>query len=104
MPAAGGKANIYDIQPQMWAYERTAEGGTQPYRAFVSIPGHLWSTFEKPHYRARSCCAGSPRRGSARILMSSVSRRRFPRLRIPRAGRRSRSRRWRIWRCIPTSR
>jgi putative membrane-bound dehydrogenase-like protein len=51
-PAEGGKANIYDIQPQMWAYERTAEGGTQPYRAFVSIPGHLWSTFEMPHYRA----------------------------------------------------
>ncbi|MGB8170847.1 MAG: PVC-type heme-binding CxxCH protein [Chthoniobacteraceae bacterium] len=51
-PAEGGKAHIYDIQPQMWTYERTAEGGTQPYRAFVSIPGHLWSTFEMPHYRA----------------------------------------------------
>jgi putative membrane-bound dehydrogenase-like protein len=50
--AAGGKVNIYDIQPQMWAYEHTAEGGTQPYRAFVSIPGHLYFTFEKPHYRA----------------------------------------------------
>ncbi len=51
-PAAGGKANIYDIQPQMWVYERTAEGGAQPYRAFVSIPGHLWGTFERPNYRA----------------------------------------------------
>jgi putative membrane-bound dehydrogenase-like protein len=51
-PAEGGKANIYDIQPQMWTYERTADGGTQPYRAFVSIPGHLWSTFERPNYRA----------------------------------------------------
>lgn len=50
--AEGGKANIYDIQPQMWTYERTAEGGTKPYRAFVSIPGHLYSTFELPQYRA----------------------------------------------------
>jgi len=51
-PVEGGKANVYDIQPQMWTYERTAEGGTQPYRAFVSIPGHLYGTFEKPNYRA----------------------------------------------------
>ncbi|MEP6668541.1 MAG: PVC-type heme-binding CxxCH protein [Chthoniobacter sp.] len=50
--ADGGKANIYDIQPQMWTYERTAEGGTKPYRAFVTIPGHLYSTFELPQYRA----------------------------------------------------
>ncbi|WP_165920185.1 PVC-type heme-binding CxxCH protein [Chthoniobacter flavus] len=50
--APGGKANVYDIQPQMWVYERTAEGGTKPYRAFVSIPGHLYSTFELPQYRA----------------------------------------------------
>ncbi len=50
--AAGGKPHIYDIQPQMWTYERKAEGATQPYRAFVSIPGHLWGTFEKPNYRA----------------------------------------------------
>ena len=48
----GGKTHIYDIQPQMWTYERTIEGGVQPYRAFVSIPGHLYTTFEKPHYRA----------------------------------------------------
>ena len=50
--AEGGKANIFDIQPQMWTYERTAEGGTKPYRAFVTIPGHLYSTFELPQYRA----------------------------------------------------
>ena len=30
-PAAGGKANIYDIQPQMWTYERTfAKDGDVP--------------------------------------------------------------------------
>jgi uncharacterized protein len=44
--AEGGKANIYDIQPQMWTYEK------DNYRAFVSIPGHLYSTFEQPNYRA----------------------------------------------------
>ncbi len=45
-PVEGGKATIYDIQPQMWAYEKDA------YRAFVCIPGHLYSTFEQPFYRA----------------------------------------------------
>ncbi len=50
--AEGGRAHIYDIQPQMWVYERKLEGGTEPYRAFVSIPGHLYGTFEKPHFRA----------------------------------------------------
>lgn len=56
--AEGGKAHIYDIQPQMWAYERgfAKEGedvtrGTS-YRAFVSIPGHLFKTFALPQYRA----------------------------------------------------
>ena len=41
----GGKAHIYDIQPMMWAYEKAN------YRAFVTIPGHLYSTFEQPFYR-----------------------------------------------------
>jgi putative membrane-bound dehydrogenase-like protein len=50
--AEGGKAHIYDIQAQMWTYERTIEGGSQPYRAFVSIPGHLYKSFALPHYRA----------------------------------------------------
>ncbi|MEQ1861180.1 MAG: PVC-type heme-binding CxxCH protein, partial [Chthoniobacteraceae bacterium] len=44
--AEGGKAHIYDIQPQMWAYEKDG------YRAFVSIPGHLFKTFALPQYRA----------------------------------------------------
>ena len=51
-PAEGNKSHIYDIQPQMWTYERTVEGATTPYRAFVSIPGHLYTTFAKPNYRA----------------------------------------------------
>jgi type 1 glutamine amidotransferase len=33
-------------QPQMWTYEKA------DYRALVIIPGHLYSTFERPNYRA----------------------------------------------------
>ncbi len=44
--------NIYDIQPQMWTYERTIAGGTKGYRSFVSIPGHLYENFNRPNYRA----------------------------------------------------
>jgi type 1 glutamine amidotransferase len=44
--------NIYDIQPQMWTYERTLPSATKPYRAFVSIPGHLYVNFNRPNYRA----------------------------------------------------
>ncbi|MBK1882241.1 ThuA domain-containing protein [Luteolibacter pohnpeiensis] len=34
------------VQAQMWTYEK------DHYRAFVTIPGHLYSTFERPNYRA----------------------------------------------------
>lgn len=44
--------NIYDVQPQMWTYERTVSGGAKPYRAFVSIPGHRYENFNRPNYRA----------------------------------------------------
>jgi putative membrane-bound dehydrogenase-like protein len=44
--------NIYDIQPQMWTYERTIAGAAKPYRAFVSLPGHLYENFNRPNYRA----------------------------------------------------
>ncbi|HZO83964.1 MAG TPA: PVC-type heme-binding CxxCH protein, partial [Verrucomicrobiae bacterium] len=43
--------HIYNVIPQMWVYENTLEGG-KPYRSFVSIPGHKYSSFEAPHYRA----------------------------------------------------
>ena len=36
----------------MWTYERTADGGRTPYRAFVSIPGHLYENFNRPNYRS----------------------------------------------------
>ncbi|GAA5126916.1 ThuA domain-containing protein [Luteolibacter yonseiensis] len=34
------------VQAQIWTYEK------DNYRAFVSIPGHLIGTFERPNYRA----------------------------------------------------
>ncbi|HKQ39499.1 MAG TPA: PVC-type heme-binding CxxCH protein [Verrucomicrobiae bacterium] len=43
--------HVYNVIPQMWVYENALDGG-QPYRAFVSIPGHKYSSFEAPHYRA----------------------------------------------------
>ncbi|HEY2952633.1 MAG TPA: PVC-type heme-binding CxxCH protein, partial [Verrucomicrobiae bacterium] len=44
--AAGGKPSVYDIQPQMWTYEK------DDYRAFVSILGHKYASFSMPHVRA----------------------------------------------------
>jgi putative membrane-bound dehydrogenase-like protein len=52
LTGGGKRVSIYDVQPQMWTYERTVEGGTTPYRAFVSIPGHLYENFNRPNYRA----------------------------------------------------
>ncbi|HEY1171468.1 MAG TPA: PVC-type heme-binding CxxCH protein [Verrucomicrobiae bacterium] len=46
-----GKITVYDIQPQMWTYEKTLSGG-QPYRSFVHIPGHMYTNFSQPHFRA----------------------------------------------------
>jgi len=44
--------NIYDIQPQIWSYERQLEGAPRGYRAFVSLPGHRYANFNRPNYRA----------------------------------------------------
>ena len=44
--------SVFVIAPQMWTYEKTWEGGSAPYRAFVSIPGHEYASFQTPHYRA----------------------------------------------------
>ena len=52
LTGGGKRVSIYDFQPQMWTYERTAEGGRTPYRAFVSIPGHLYENFNRPNYRS----------------------------------------------------
>jgi putative membrane-bound dehydrogenase-like protein len=52
LTGGGKRVSIYDVQPQMWTYERTADGGRTPYRAFVSIPGHLYENFNRPNYRS----------------------------------------------------
>jgi putative membrane-bound dehydrogenase-like protein len=44
--------NVHIIAPQIWTYERTMENGTAPYRAFVSLSGHEYASFNTPHYRA----------------------------------------------------
>ena len=36
--------------PQIWVYQNQLEGG-RPYRAFVSLLGHHFSTFSSPHVR-----------------------------------------------------
>lgn len=46
LTAGGKKVSIYDIQPQIWTYEK------ENYRAFVSIPGHWYKNFDRPNYRA----------------------------------------------------
>lgn len=52
LTGGGKRVSIYDIQPQMWTYERKIADGTKPYRAFVSIPGHYYENFNRPNYRA----------------------------------------------------
>src|SRR5881296_3677015 len=44
--------SIYDVAPQMWTLERKLPGGTTPYRAFVSIPGHRTKSFDYLPFRA----------------------------------------------------
>jgi len=47
--ARGGsssKPSVYDIQPQMWTYEK------DNHRSFVSLLGHNYKTFDLPHVRA----------------------------------------------------
>jgi putative membrane-bound dehydrogenase-like protein len=51
LTGGGTRVSVYDIQPQMWTYERTVAGAHSPYRAFVSIPGHRYDTFNRPNYR-----------------------------------------------------
>ena len=43
--------NVHIIAPQIWTYEKTLEVGATPYRAFVSLPGHEYVSFNTPQYR-----------------------------------------------------
>ena len=44
--------DVFNVHPQLWTYEKTLDGGSKPYRAFVSLPGHDYDVFNTPHYRA----------------------------------------------------
>jgi len=46
LTGGGKKVSVYDVQPQMWTYEK------ENYRAFVSLPGHLYANFSRPNMRA----------------------------------------------------
>ena len=54
-PARGNpqpaEPQIGRLIPQIWVYQNQLEGG-QPYRAFVSLLGHHFTTFASPHVRA----------------------------------------------------
>jgi putative membrane-bound dehydrogenase-like protein len=52
LTGGGKRVSVYDVQPQIWTYERTIEGGRTPYRSMVSIPGHLYENFNRVNYRA----------------------------------------------------
>jgi type 1 glutamine amidotransferase len=39
-----------NIVPQLWTYEKTLPGG-RPYRAFVTLQGHLYSNFDQSAYQ-----------------------------------------------------
>ena len=46
LTGGGKKVSVYDIQPQVWTYSKDS------YRAFVCIPGHNYSNFSRPNFRA----------------------------------------------------
>lgn len=43
--------SVFVIAPQLWTYEKSWEGSKEPYRAFVSLPGHEFKSFQTPHYQ-----------------------------------------------------
>jgi type 1 glutamine amidotransferase len=48
--APAPEPEIGRLIPQIWVYQHQLEGG-QPYRAFVNLLGHHFSTFSSPHFR-----------------------------------------------------
>jgi type 1 glutamine amidotransferase len=49
--APAAEPAIGNLIPQIWVYQNQLEGG-RPYRAFVSLLGHHFTSFESPHVRA----------------------------------------------------
>ncbi len=75
----GGKVSVYDIQPQMWVYEK------DNYRAFVSIPGHNHASFSLPHFRA-ALLRGIAWTGKRTNLDEFASKEEVASLRYPEGG------------------
>ena len=48
--AGADRANVFDIQPQIWTYEPPAADGITPHRAFVALQGEA-ATLNHPSYR-----------------------------------------------------
>ena len=46
------KGHVGEEVPEIWTYENTLAGGTQPYRAFVWMQGHNYSNFTDPKIAA----------------------------------------------------
>jgi type 1 glutamine amidotransferase len=42
------KGHHGEVVPQIWTYERTIDGGSAPYRAFVWMQGHNYANFADP--------------------------------------------------------
>jgi putative membrane-bound dehydrogenase-like protein len=77
--------HIYNVIPQMWTYENKLEGAAEGYRAFVSIPGHKYSSFNLPHYRA-VLLRGMAWAGKRANLDEFVSKTELASLRYPEGG------------------
>lgn len=50
-PQRADRANIYDLQAQMWAYEAPASAGGKPHRAFAALQGAA-TTFQHASFQA----------------------------------------------------
>ena len=70
LTGGGKKVSIYDIQPQMWTYERTVEAAARPTAPSSRFPGISTRT-STARTTGRSCCAASPGPASAPTSTSS---------------------------------
>jgi len=63
-----------NIVPQLWTYEKTLPGG-RPYRAFVTLQGHLYANFEQSAYQTillRGIAWAGKRRLNGLLLNAAV--------------------------------
>ena len=51
-PAARRGGGVGQVVPQVWTYEHSVPGGTQPARTFVWMQGHNYANFSNPQIQA----------------------------------------------------